>query len=124
MLEVMKFLLMGMLCFCFAIPPQVFLTPIDSSSHLDKFSNFNITEHDNIDDSIDEHTHRHKHSEDGEEHEHNHDHFKMSQHQAKVLNQSGHTLVANCGLKSTQTFFEKHLISGPHLLEVFRPPIA
>ena len=96
----------------------------ETNSHLEAYSTVNKTHHDNIDDSSQEHHHSHKHSQDDEEHEHNHEHIKIAQHEMKALNQVNCIEVNIKESKSTQIFFEKHLTSSPHLLELFRPPIA
>lgn len=96
----------------------------DTNTHLNIYSEVNKSHHDNIDDSVKEHTHTHKHSEDGEEHEHSHEHTKVTQHEAKILNQVKYIEVSTGEYDSTQGFFEKHLTSSPHLLEFFKPPIA
>jgi|GEM_PF-3506362 len=96
----------------------------DTNFHLNTYSEANKTHHDNIDDSVKEHTHTHKHSEDGEEHEHGHHHTKVAQPEAKGLNQVKYIEVSSREFDSTQEFIEKHMVSKPHLLRLFKPPIA
>jgi len=92
----------------------------NTRSHLDTYSKVNRTHHDNIDDTPQKHTHSHKHSEDGDEHEHS----KVAQHEVKVLNQISYIQVTAREIGTPQGFFEKHIISSPHLLRLFKPPIA
>lgn len=93
----------------------------DTDSHLTKYSLYNVTHHDNIDDEP--HAHTHKHSENGDEHEHSHDHSKVTQSEIKLLNHSVKVLAEITIIESNQAFSEKNLISSPHPSEVYRPPI-
>ena len=93
----------------------------DTDLHLTKYSHYNITHHDNIDDEP--HTHMHKHSEDGDEHEHHHEHSKVTQSEIKLLNHSVKVLAKVTIIELNQDFVEKKLISSPHPSEVYRPPI-
>jgi len=104
---------------CQVVPLSV---PDDANSHLNEYSRFNVTHHDNLDDDV--HSHKHKHSEDGDEHEHNHEHSKIVQSDFKILCNS-HKIVAKVRIiEISNGFREKNLISSPHPFEVFRPPIA
>lgn len=93
-------------------------------SHINAYSHVNQTHHDNIDDTEKEHVHCHKHTEDGEEHEHKHEHSKLNQLEVKVLVSVESIKTQAIYLKQTQGFKDKNLISSPHLLQIFRPPIA
>tara|TARA_R110002049_G_scaffold210253_2_gene381109 strand:+ start:475 stop:855 length:381 start_codon:yes stop_codon:yes gene_type:complete len=93
----------------------------DTDSHLTKYSHYNVTHHDNIDDEP--HAHTHKHSEDGDEHEHSHEHSKVTQSEIKLLNHSVKVLAEITIIETNQGFIEKNLISSPHPSEVYRPPI-
>ncbi len=90
-------------------------------SHLDEYSHYNVTQHDNIDDEP--HTHTHKHSEDGEEHEHNHEHSKVTQSEIKLLNHSLGVLSKVTIIEVRQGFSDKNLVSNPHPNKIYRPPI-
>jgi ABC-type Zn2+ transport system substrate-binding protein/surface adhesin len=103
---------------------QPFIDIDDTKNHLNIYAEVNKTHHDNIDDTAQEHSHSHKHSEDGEEHEHNHEHSKITQHIAKVLSQMSYIDFNGGEFETTQGIFEKHLISSPHLLRLFKPPIT
>ncbi len=91
-------------------------------SHLDLFANFNVTHHDNIDDET--HTHKHKHSEDGEEHEHSHDHLKVAQSELKSFIHYSIVLPIISNSEIKKIFFHKKLISNPHPMQIYRPPIS
>jgi ABC-type Zn2+ transport system substrate-binding protein/surface adhesin len=91
-------------------------------SHLNSYSEINKTYHDNIDDSTEEHVHGHKHSEDGDEHEH--EHSKISQNDLKILTNTESIQPHINDYKSSQGFSNKVLFSNPHILQIFRPPIA
>lgn len=93
-------------------------------SHFEKFSKINQTKHDNIDDSNVEHSHSHKHTKDSDEHEHKHEHSKLVQSDFKVLFHDEQTELTVVEYESTQGFNEKYLLSNPHLLKSFRPPIS
>jgi hypothetical protein len=93
----------------------------DIDSHITKYSRYNVTHHDNIDDEA--HAHTHKHSEDGDEHEHSHEHSKVTQSEIKLLNHSVKVLAEITIIEANQDFIEKNLISSPHPFEVYRPPI-
>ncbi len=93
----------------------------DLGTHLKTYSNFNMSHHDNIDNS--EHTHTHKHSESGEEHQHEHDHSLSTQ-----LNYKFMTIFKvqfdNTSLKIASNHYNiKTMLSSDHPHEVFRPPI-
>lgn len=90
-------------------------------SHLDLFASFDVTHHDNIDDEP--HTHKHKHSEDGEEHDHGHDHLKLTQSELKSLSHYSIDLPIISTSEMRNSFFEKKLISSPHPMQIYRPPI-
>jgi ABC-type Zn2+ transport system substrate-binding protein/surface adhesin len=96
----------------------------NTESHLDRYSHINKTHHDNIDDNVNNHSHSHKHNEDGEEHEHNHEHTKITQYEIKIYSQIKYDQIDAKEFETTEGFFEKHLVSTPHLLEIFKPPIA
>ncbi len=90
-------------------------------SHLDEYSHYNVTQHDNIDDEP--HTHTHKHSEDGDEHEHNHEHSKVTQSEIKLLNHSIRALAKVIIIEVNQGFADKNMVSNPHPNKIYRPPI-
>ena len=112
--------------FCFSLVGAV-NAPLSvdlQKSHFDTYSEFNKIQHDNIDDSGAAHAHSHKHTQDGEEHEHNHQHSKITQYELKLITQTKHIEIQYDEFNSIEVFFEKQLSSMPHLLELFRPPIA
>ena len=93
----------------------------NADSHINEYSEFTVSYHDNIDDEA--HSHKHKHSEDGEEHEHNHEHSKVSQSEVKLSSHSV-PMITDVSLKETKNGFrEKNFLSTPHPFELFRPPI-
>ena len=92
--------------------------------HLNEFQKYNVTAHDSIDDKDQEHGHTHKHGKDGEEHEHNHDHSKVGQSIIKVLSNSNKLISLSIKLKSKKIFYQKILVSNPHPIGIFRPPIS
>lgn len=95
----------------------------DINHHLEEFSSFNTTHHDNIDDDF--HVHSHKHSEDGEEHEHNHDHIKISHYEIHALKEERDDIRLDYSeLLNLPGLFYKSLNSDAHLEEIFRPPIV
>lgn len=100
------------------------LAPSAILPHLNAYSFVDKSQHDNIDDSAQAHSHRHKHSENGQEHEHRHDHSKIAQHEIKTLNRIEYLKLNVYEVESTHGFLEKYLISNPHFLKFFRPPIA
>ncbi|PIK14101.1 hypothetical protein [Halobacteriovorax sp. JY17] len=111
-------------CLCIVSTGKPLLELDNTKSHLDKYAHINKIHHDNIDDTALEHGHSHRHSEDGEEHEHNHDHSKIPQFELKFLNQSTNIQTNSDQYRPSQGFFEKYLISSPHLLKLFKPPIG
>jgi len=109
-------------CVCLLIQVVLMCAPDEASLHLNQFSEFNVTHHDNLDD--DAHSHKHKHSEDGEEHEHNHEHSKIVQNDFKILYHSHNIMEKVRIIEVSHGFREKKLFSNSHPFEVFRPPIV
>jgi len=105
---------------------QALVVTSNSETHLDKFSEYNSSHHESIDDfsEDDSHKHTHKHREDGEEHEHEHEHSKIAQADSKVLMQSYKITSQDIEFDSCLIFFDKNLVSSFHPFEIFRPPIA
>lgn len=101
--------------------PSLSVEKSDIDSHLDEYSHYNTTQHDNIDDEP--HAHTHKHSEDGDEHEHKHEHSKVTQSEIKLLNHSIRVLAKVTIIEVSQGFADKNLVSNPHPNEIYRPPI-
>ena len=94
-----------------------------TSSHLDQFSIFNVTQHDNIDDET--HSHKHRHSEDGEEHEHSHDHTKVSTtSDIKLLSSCVKSISKVPEADFRWDFLVENLIPDPHPSKIYRPPIS
>lgn len=91
-------------------------------THLNQYSEYNSSHHDNIDDEP--HSHTHKHSEDGEEHDHQHEHTKISQADTQFITDTNKELAQVDNYKTSNNFFVNSLISNPHPLGVFRPPIS
>ncbi len=116
------FCLLLCVCLFWQMRPSLELKSVET--HLDKFSKYNVTHHDNIDDEAQKHAHKHKHGQDGEEHEHNHDHTKVTQNEIKVLSTPYQIVNRSVEVKSKNYFFEKTLISSPHPFGIFRPPIS
>jgi len=115
-------ILLSVACSCILFQVVHLSAPDETDVHLNVYSKFNVTHHDNLDD--DAHTHRHKHSKDGDEHEHSHEHSKIVQSDFKILCES-HKMVASIKIIDISTgFSEKNLFSNPHPFEVFRPPIS
>jgi hypothetical protein len=108
------------ICLFWQIRPSLKLKSVDS--HLNEFLQYNVTDHDNLDDEEHKHAHRHKHSQNGEEHEH--EDTKVSQNEIKVLSLSDKITSLLIKIKSKNIFFQKILISNPHPFGIFRPPIA
>ena len=95
----------------------------DIDKHLEDFSAFNISHHDNIDDDF--HGHTHKHSEHGQEHEHNHDHVKTSHAEIQTFHEDSRDInLAVLELKKLPGFFYQSFFSDAHLQDLFRPPIV
>lgn len=124
MLKVFKLTIHIMLYVSISVVGLQFNLIDSTTSHLNEYASVNQTHHDNIDDSIDNHLHSHKHSHDGEEHEHSHGPSKISQKEIKVFNGNSYTKITTEEVESIQNFQEKILISNPHLLRLFRPPIS
>jgi hypothetical protein len=113
------FILSVGLCF------QVFGTPIqtvDVDSHLENYAEFNVTHHDNIDDTT--HAHTHRHSEHEEEHEHSHHHSSTNFVEYKLINLSSTINLKFTFSFSKDNFHYRELVSSTHFLELFRPPIS
>jgi hypothetical protein len=96
----------------------------DTGTHLDKYSEYIVKHHDNIDDTSEDHSHKHKHSEDGEEHEHNHNHVNYPTFDFKIVRSSSFISLVKSEFESSQGFSEKFMISNSYPLEIFRPPIS
>ena len=96
----------------------------NTEKHLLNYSSLNNTAHDNIDDTVEDHSHRHRHSENGEEHEHKHSHAEISYSQFKVF-YSEQTININFNVtKSNILFAYKSHHSSPPTFCIFRPPIS
>ena len=97
----------------------------NADDHLKQFDKFNITHHDNIDDTAETHEHKHKHSEDGQEHEHRHEHLKITQFDALKYHKSDCIVInRNYSFESSSNFYDNLHFSTEHLPDIFRPPIA
>ncbi len=101
--------------------PSFSVKKSDIDSHLDEYSHYNVSQHDNIDDEP--HAHTHKHSEDGDEHEHNHEHSKVTQSEIKLLNHPIRILAKVIIIEVSHGFGLKNLVSNPHPSKIYRPPI-
>lgn len=120
--SIIKSIYLTFLAVCIlAVQPSSSFKKSDINSHLDEYSHYNVTHHDNIDDEP--HAHTHKHSEDGDEHEHNHEHSKVTQSEIKLLNHSIRVLAKVIIIEVNQGFADKNLVSNPHPKKIYRPPI-
>ncbi len=93
-------------------------------SHLEKYSQYSHTKHENIDDTNVQHEHSHKHSKNGDEHEHSHEHLKNFQSDLKLFNELNLPIITRTDTVYITIFYYKTFFSKPHLLEIFRPPIS
>lgn len=109
-------------CACLLFQGVLYSAPNETNLHMNDFSIFNVTHHDNLDDEV--HSHTHKHSEDGDEHEHNHEHSKIVQNDFKILSTRDEILAKVKIIETSIVFYEKNLISNPHPFDIFRPPIV
>lgn len=119
-----RFTLSLLVCFSLGTQANAFVGSNEVNMHLKEYSEFNVTDHDNIDDSSQEHTHKHKHSKSSKEHEHDHDHSKISQIDTTFINSPIITKLKNIVIVSLHGFYEKSFLSNPYPLEIFRPPIV
>lgn len=121
-IKLCKAIYLSILAICIiASQPSLSSGKSNIDTHLDEYSHYNVTHHDNIDDEP--HTHTHKHSEDGDEHEHNHEHSKVTQSEIKLLNNSLGILSKVTIIEVNQGFSDKNLVSNPHPNKIYRPPI-
>lgn len=96
---------------------------IKMDNHLEEYNTFNVTHHDNIDDSSSTYQHTHKHSEDGPEH--HHDHIKVTQFEVlKYYKCTSVDLSRRYSTESLPNFYDNDYFSNEHLPEIFRPPIS
>ena len=118
------FLLCVLISFC-VIATGISFTELESTdSHLDQFSRYNQTPHDNIDDNATAHTHQHKHSKSGKRHEHSHDHLKISQFEISIIDRNLYANPKTDEIESNQFYEYNALISNAHPIDLFRPPIS
>ena len=103
----------------------VLLVGYDADSHLEEYSQYNVSYHDNIDDETDSHVHKHKHSEDGQEHEHHHEHSQITYTDSvKIVPTVDLDIFVSFSFENISLFGEKFLISDSFLKNLFRPPIV
>lgn len=115
-----------LLSLCLVTQAQALTVTNNSDTHLEKYSKFNTSSHESIDDysEVDSHKHTHKHHEDGEEHEHEHEHSKISQSDLKLLTQSRIMESQKVETEKELIFFHKSLHSNFYPFDIFRPPIS
>lgn len=93
------------------------------NNHLQEYTKYNSTHHDNIDYETDKHSHTHKHSDNSEEHQHDHKHSKVVQNDIKVFLNNELIKIKITEIKIIHNYDEKYLISKAHPFTIFRPPI-
>ncbi len=117
-----KLTLFTFLILCLGTQGLFFNSAEDINSHLENYSEFSETHHDNIADV--EHSHTHKHSEDGEEHEHHHDHSNTPQPSIKLLASISFKIIEVAYEKLENNYSTKAMHSTEHPSSIFRPPIV
>ncbi len=90
--------------------------------HLDNYLLYNISHHDNIDETA--HTHTHRHSENEQEHEHDHKNSSMVQYDYSLVFFHSSGILNSYECLTRREFLYHELISSKHLLKIFRPPIS
>lgn len=109
---------------CLGLQAKGFVSQNGAKIHLNEFSEFNVTQHDSIDDNSEAHSHKHKHSKEGQDHDHDHDHSKIVQVEFKIINKNFLITFKKMVIDYTPNFYDQSYLSNPHPLEIFRPPIV
>lgn len=113
-----------MICLCLCLQSGFAVESDNIEKHLLSYSSLNDIAHDNIDDTVEDHSHRHRHSENGQEHEHRHGHGEISYSQFKLFHSEQLINISFNIIKSNLLFIYKSHYSSPPTPCIFRPPIS